>query len=185
MKKEDEGITLVTLVVTIIVLLILASISISQLTESGLLKKVKMAQQMQQNAQIEEENILGQYENVINEEIKSNKKLYAEEFDIIYSKQSIGCIYNHTISDEELKYRNIMVIISAMNTAIEQAPAFITVTNDNIKVISNNDILAYSEYGIYTTKKLYVGMIENIVKEDVIKIQAQYACEVLVLGIKY
>ena len=39
MKKQNKGITLVALVITIIILLILAGISISALTGSGLFQK--------------------------------------------------------------------------------------------------------------------------------------------------
>lgn len=63
MKKTKEqkgirGITLVTLVVTIIILLILAGISISVLTNQGLLEKAKEAKQKSENAQKEESEIV-------------------------------------------------------------------------------------------------------------------------------
>ena len=41
--KREKGITLVALVVTIVILLILAGISISTLTQTGLFGKVKLA----------------------------------------------------------------------------------------------------------------------------------------------
>ena len=45
-KKENEGITLIALVVTIIVLLILAGISIAMLTgENGILKRAREAKE--------------------------------------------------------------------------------------------------------------------------------------------
>ena len=44
-KKNIKGITLVALVVTIIILLILAGISISALTQTGLFGKVKQAKE--------------------------------------------------------------------------------------------------------------------------------------------
>ena len=43
MKKEQKGITLVALVITIIILLILAGISIATLSQTGLFKKAKEA----------------------------------------------------------------------------------------------------------------------------------------------
>ena len=45
MKKKSNGITLVALVITIILLLILAGISISALTNTGIFKKAKDAKQ--------------------------------------------------------------------------------------------------------------------------------------------
>ena len=49
-QKEDKGITLVALVITIIILLILAGITISQLTKSGLLEKTQKAKNKAEEA---------------------------------------------------------------------------------------------------------------------------------------
>ena len=54
MKKElkkQNGITLVALVITIVILLILAGISISALTQTGLFGKAKQAEQKSKEAQ--------------------------------------------------------------------------------------------------------------------------------------
>ena len=51
MKKKSKGITLVALVVTIVVLLILAGISISALTNTGIFQKAKDAKQASENAE--------------------------------------------------------------------------------------------------------------------------------------
>ena len=50
-KKNIKGITLVALVVTIIIILILAGISISALTQTGLFVKAKQAEQKSKDAQ--------------------------------------------------------------------------------------------------------------------------------------
>lgn len=87
MKKlgEIQGITLVALVVTIIILLILAGISIASLTGNGLFGKAKLAKEKQENVEIEEDEILGDYENAIHsavagsrEEIMVDKDEYAQ-----------------------------------------------------------------------------------------------------------
>ena len=52
-KKNIKGITLIALVITIVVLLILAGISISALTQTGLFEKTKQAEQKYENAQVE------------------------------------------------------------------------------------------------------------------------------------
>ena len=49
--KSTKGITLVALVITIIILLILAGISISTLTNTGIFEKAKEAKQKSENAQ--------------------------------------------------------------------------------------------------------------------------------------
>ena len=56
MKKQNKGITLIALVITIIVLLILAGVSIATLTgENGLLAKAGNAKEEQAIAQAKEE----------------------------------------------------------------------------------------------------------------------------------
>lgn len=61
--KEQKGITLVALVITIIILLILAGISIATLSGSGLFQKAKDAKEKSINAQGVENNTLVEYEN--------------------------------------------------------------------------------------------------------------------------
>ena len=61
MLKRESGITLIALVITIIVLLILAGISISILTGSGLFSEAERAKQEQENAQIKENTTLNEY----------------------------------------------------------------------------------------------------------------------------
>ena len=62
MRKNKEGITLVSLVITVIILLILAGVSISQITNSGLFSKAQEAVQAQKNAQELENSMLDQYQ---------------------------------------------------------------------------------------------------------------------------
>ena len=63
--KENKAITLVALVVTIIILLILAGISISVLTQTGLFEKAKLAKEKSDNAQKQEQEFLKKYEDEI------------------------------------------------------------------------------------------------------------------------
>lgn len=66
-SKQEQGITLVALVVTIIVLLILAGVTISAvLGENGLVQKAKKATQIHQNAVITENNDMNNASNFIN-----------------------------------------------------------------------------------------------------------------------
>ena len=65
--KNNLGITLVSLVVTIIILLILAGIGISVLTQTGLFENAKQAKNVTENAQKDENDILLSYENKISE----------------------------------------------------------------------------------------------------------------------
>ncbi len=68
MLKRNKGITLIALVITIIILLILASVSIAMLTgNNGILTQAQKAKNETEDARIEEENILDNYENYIND----------------------------------------------------------------------------------------------------------------------
>ncbi len=64
--KQQKGITLVALVITIIILLILAGISIATLQGSGLFSKTKEAKNASENAQIVENSTLNDYEYQMN-----------------------------------------------------------------------------------------------------------------------
>ena len=66
-KVREHGITLVALVITIIILLILAGVAITALTQTGIIGYAKKAKDNMKNAQIEENVILGSYENKIDE----------------------------------------------------------------------------------------------------------------------
>ena len=66
LRKKNKGITLVALVVTIVVLLILAGISISALTNTGIFQKAKDAQKTSENAEKEQKQTLSEYERELN-----------------------------------------------------------------------------------------------------------------------
>ena len=62
LRKKNKGITLVALVVTIVILLILAGISISTLTNTGIFQKAKDAKKASENAELEQNTRLDEYE---------------------------------------------------------------------------------------------------------------------------
>ena len=84
-NKEDTGITLVALVITIVILLILAGISVSTLTNTGLFNKAKEARQKSENAQILENSTLAKYENTI-ESIDNNTRQASGSLQLDYAK---------------------------------------------------------------------------------------------------
>lgn len=73
-EKNIKGITLVALVVAIIILLILVGVAITALAQTGLFENAKQAKNATENAQIEENAILGSYENKINEIVDSSTR---------------------------------------------------------------------------------------------------------------
>ena len=64
--NKNKGITLIALVITIIILLILSGISISALTNQGLFKNAKTAQNATEKAEKEQGQRLNEYEDEIN-----------------------------------------------------------------------------------------------------------------------
>ena len=74
MEKENRGITLIALVITIIILLILAGISISALTNQGLFKNAKIAQNATEKAEAEQGQRLNEYEEELNKYLSNNDK---------------------------------------------------------------------------------------------------------------
>ena len=63
---KNDGITLIALIITIIILLILAGITIAEITGSGLFEKVIQAKSKYETKEMEEKNILTDFENIIN-----------------------------------------------------------------------------------------------------------------------
>ena len=74
LKNKNKGITLVALVVTIVVLLILAEISISALTNTGIFQKAKDAKQKSANAELDQNTKLDSYEEEISNYLPQDVK---------------------------------------------------------------------------------------------------------------
>ena len=72
--NKNKGITLIALVITIIILLILAGISISALTNQGLFRNAKIAQNATEKAEAEQGKTLNEYEDEINKYLSNNDK---------------------------------------------------------------------------------------------------------------
>ena len=72
--KSQRGITLIALIITIIILLILAGISISALTNQGLFKNAKEAQNAMDKAEGEQGKVLNEYEDEINKYLENDDK---------------------------------------------------------------------------------------------------------------
>ena len=73
-RKQNKGITLVALVITIIILLILATISIQSLTNTGLFAKAQEAKEKSQNAEENQAKTLNEYEDELNKYISGDVK---------------------------------------------------------------------------------------------------------------
>ncbi len=69
--RKSKGITLVALIITIIILLILAGISISALTNTGIFQKAKDAKKANENAELEQNTRLDEYESELDKYIRN------------------------------------------------------------------------------------------------------------------
>lgn len=133
--KENKGITLVALVVTIIILLILSGISIMVLTQTGIFEKAKEAKEKSQNAQLEENQTLDNYVSQIDDfnTVASNKESFATHKDLLWSgkyntsvntvdKQSSGgCKLNNNYNIEDYEF---VLIITAINLTGSTIPEY-------------------------------------------------------------
>ena len=72
LRKTNRGITLVALVITIIILLILAGISISALTNTGIFEKAKDAKEKSEVAEKQQSETLDSYEKELNKYTSDN-----------------------------------------------------------------------------------------------------------------
>lgn len=70
MFKKENGITLVALIITIVILLILAGVSIATLSKTNLFGKSRNAVNAYKNSEIEQNEVLNDYEHFLNEYAK-------------------------------------------------------------------------------------------------------------------
>ena len=113
LSKKNNGITLVALVITIILLLIIAGVSISVLTNTGIFGKAKDAKKASENAEKEQGQTLGKYEKELN-------KYTAQELTNDMIDKVLSTTENKVLKDSK---GNIFTV-----------PAGFKVTNDAITV---------------------------------------------------
>ena len=112
--KNSNGITLIALIITIIILLILAGISISALTQTGLFSRAKQAEQLSKEKQEEENVTLGTYENEIGKYLGNNTNT-SEELKLV-DKVNDGTIkigdyvkyIPDTVTNTDKKYTDLL-----------------------------------------------------------------------------
>ena len=122
-EKLSKGITLVALVITIIILLILAGISISALTNQGLFKNAKAAQNATEKAEKEQGQRLNEYEDEINKYLGNSKDESKEESKVTTVEEAIkknGAL--STTDNTELKdAKNNKIVVPAGFKIVEGA----------------------------------------------------------------
>ena len=187
--KEEKAITLVVLVITIVILLILAGISISALTNTGLFGKAKEAKEKTQNAEKEQNKILGEYEHALDQ--YDEKKLvykvnngtikigdYVSYIPDTASTENIlkelktysGSDANttETLRQEELKWR----VLDVKEGKVRLISATPTTRNNKLYLYGakgyNNAVYLLDKtcYTLYNNSKL-VSNVQNIKIEDI------------------
>lgn len=118
---KNKGITLVALVITIIILLILAGITISQLTGSGLFENARLAEQKSKNAQEKENGILSEYESLINGGYRDNKDYDVELYDEWSTWLHLAGIDNPKQYNEQniVENKNLMSVLLNSDKAVD------------------------------------------------------------------
>ena len=115
LKNKDKGITLIALVITIIILLILAGISISALTNQGLFKNAKAAQNATEKAEEEQGQRLNEYEDEINKYLE-NEDEHTKAF-----KEKVGKVLSTTDNTEIKDAKNNKIVVPAGFKIVEGA----------------------------------------------------------------
>ena len=109
--KQNKGITLVALIITIIVLLILAVVAISTVSETGIIGKAKESQTAYNQAQANEQAIIGNYESYIENNIPK-KKTYSFTVGDLLAKVKDNAItladLKELCNDEKLEISNYL-----------------------------------------------------------------------------
>ena len=99
--RQNKGITLVALVITIIILLILAGVSITALTKSDLLKNAKTTKNATENAQNTENMALAEYQDKIDQYIESGR-------DVALSDEVKSYIDNKVLEVEKVEITDLV-----------------------------------------------------------------------------
>ena len=157
LRKENKGITLVALVITIIILLILAGITISSLTNTGLFAKAKEARDKTQNAAENQAKTLNEYEDELNKYISGTTGEKAEK---LADKVKVGDYVSYipdTVSNTDTKYTTLISNLETYSGSTANTTS--TLTQENLKWrvldIQNGQVRLISETPTTSKIELY------------------------------
>lgn len=159
--RRNKGITLIALVITIIILLILAGISISALTQTGIFEKANQAKNKSEKEQKEENNTLGDYENTVNEYLMGANR---ENEDIKFKNCSIEIVEPGIIKVKNVENIFAFTIVNNgksfditkgdsyninINMSVnETANIYVIAVDENANFYKSN-IISYTKKGTY------------------------------------
>lgn len=185
--KKDEGITLITLIITIIILLILSGISVASLIGSGLFEKTKLAKEKQENAQIEENVTLSEYENEISKSINGNRDEQQNskiQDTVLWTGNILNVGETATLNDSIENYKYLLLETKWGNTSATNntwlnvntikkmgyfetdysdvnSHAFISMYDNHFTYLSfksNNSLIISAQYGSFTALTQIIGI---------------------------
>ena len=131
--KNEMGITLVALIVTIIILLILAGVGITALTQTDLFAKAREAKEIAENAQTTENVILGNYENKISEIAGSREEITVDKNEYNQLLKDVDNLKKQSTGFHGINTQNILqqIAINTEYTATEDCIVIGTVATYN------------------------------------------------------
>ena len=165
-SRENKGITLVALVITIIILLILAGISIQAITNTGLFNMAEEVRKESYNGQKEENNILTSYDEKIDEIVGSRDTvtISKEEYETLKNSKSYSTTEKEvgTWIDGSKLYR--ITINKTMNFNGNKWYEFdLGLSKYNIKKLINADYVGEDSSAVFNFLMSYVkGDILNV-----------------------
>jgi len=191
--KRKSGITLISLVLTIIILLILAGITISSLTNTGIFRKAKEAKEKTQAAEINQAKTLNEYEEELNKYVSGKNPIQK-----LADKVKVGDYVTYT--PDVLESNALETLKANLNTYSGKSDSIINaaidrqdlkwrvldVQNGQVRLISETpttskiELYGYNGYNnavkllddacstLYTNKKL-ASRVQNLKIEDITK----------------
>ena len=134
LSKNNRGITLVALVITIIILLILATISIQSLTNTGLFKNAQKAKDETQNASENQAKTLNEYEDELNKYI-SGTPTTPPAPQVKKVADNIGSVLNATDNTElQDAYGNKIVVPAGFKIVSDSTTNNVTTVDKGIVI---------------------------------------------------
>ena len=129
-KNKDRGITLVALVITIIILLILAGITISSLTNTGLFGRAKEAKEKTQAAEANQAKTLNEYEDAVKQYGSASQPTTVKKV-----ADNIGSVISATDNTElEDEYGNKIVVPAGFKIVSDSTTGNATTVNNGIVI---------------------------------------------------
>ena len=173
--KSTKGITLIALVITIIILLILAGITISQLSNSGLFEKAKIAKEQYQNAQDYEETQIAKYTNEINSYVDGTRLTSNNEVRLL-KKSGVKNSDIFTLEDSIKKYKRIKITFGV------DMPDGAATAWGNTDMYTDDIVLGTDENVKKSTVIVWVG--SNVSHNRILHIQFSKENEIKIIGIE-